>query len=158
MNNRWLTYLLLASLAYLAILTYLGRFPCIDRDETYFKAAGREWAATGRFAAPELRGIFELEPSLSEVWLPYPPLYPFLFGCVGKMFRFALDAITAFSIKPLLLASLGGVVTALLAFALGAYSLVAYIRGSTVVGWTSLMTVITFLSSVQLLVLGVIGE
>jgi dolichol-phosphate mannosyltransferase len=79
--------------------------------------------------------------------------YPF-----RKMFRFALDAITAFSIKPLMLASLGGVASALLAMALGAYSIVAYLRGSTVVGWTSLMTVITFLSSVQLLVLGVIGE
>jgi dolichol-phosphate mannosyltransferase len=79
--------------------------------------------------------------------------YPF-----RKMFRFALDAITAFSVKPLMLASLGGVASALLALALGAYSIIAYIRGSTVVGWTSLMTVITFLSSVQLLVLGVIGE
>jgi glycosyltransferase involved in cell wall biosynthesis len=79
--------------------------------------------------------------------------YPF-----RKMFRFALDAITAFSVKPLVLASLGGVLTSLLALALGAYSIVAYIRGSTVVGWTSLMTVITFLSSIQLLVLGVIGE
>jgi dolichol-phosphate mannosyltransferase len=79
--------------------------------------------------------------------------YPF-----RKMFRFALDAITAFSIKPLLLASLGGVVTALLAMVLGIFSIVAYVRGSTVVGWTSLMTVVTFLSSAQLLVLGVIGE
>jgi polyisoprenyl-phosphate glycosyltransferase len=79
--------------------------------------------------------------------------YPF-----RKMLRFALDAITAFSIKPLLMASLGGVVTALLAMALGIFSMVAYLHGSTVVGWTSLMTVITFLSSIQLLVLGVIGE
>jgi dolichol-phosphate mannosyltransferase len=79
--------------------------------------------------------------------------YPF-----RKMFRFALDAITAFSIKPLLLASLGGVVTALLALVLGVFSIAAYFHGSTVVGWTSLMTVVSFLSSVQLLVLGVIGE
>jgi dolichol-phosphate mannosyltransferase len=79
--------------------------------------------------------------------------YPF-----RKMFRFALDAITAFSIKPLLMASLGGVVTASLALLLAIFSMAAYFRGSTVVGWTSLMTVITFLSSIQLLVLGVIGE
>ena len=79
--------------------------------------------------------------------------YPF-----RKMVRFALDAITAFSIKPLQLASLGGLVTALIAVGLGAYSLAAWLRGSTVVGWTSLMTVISFLSSVQLLVLGVFGE
>ena len=67
--------------------------------------------------------------------------YPF-----RKMFRFAIDAITAFSIKPLRLASMGGVVAALLALALGAYSVAAHLRGSTVTGWTSLMAVITLLS------------
>jgi polyisoprenyl-phosphate glycosyltransferase len=79
--------------------------------------------------------------------------YPF-----RKMLRFAIDAITAFSIKPLRLASMGGAATALLALAFGAYSVVAHLRGSTVTGWTSLMTVITLLSSVQLVVLGIIGE
>ena len=67
--------------------------------------------------------------------------YPF-----AKMFRFAIDAITAFSIKPLRLASMGGAVMALLAIALGAYSVAAHLRGSTVTGWTSLMAVITLLS------------
>jgi hypothetical protein len=88
LNNRWLTYLLLASLAYLLVLTNVGRFPCIDRDETWYKAAGREWAATGRFAAPELRGSYGMEPPLEEVWLVYPPLYSFLFGCVVRMVGF----------------------------------------------------------------------
>ena len=77
---------------------------------------------------------------------------------VRKMVRFALDAITAFSIKPLRLASMGGAITALLGLVLGAYSVASYLRGSAVTGWTSLMTVMTFLSSVQLFVLGVFGE
>jgi hypothetical protein len=88
MNNRWLTYLLAASLAYLAVLTFWGRFPNIDGDEIWYKAAGREWATTGRFAAPELRGAYGLEPPLEEVWFAYPPLYPLLFGCLVKMFGF----------------------------------------------------------------------
>ena len=77
---------------------------------------------------------------------------------IRKMVRFALDAITAFSIKPLLLTSLVGLLTALFALVLGACSVYAYIRGSTITGWTSLMAVITLMSSVQLIVLGVFGE
>ena len=77
---------------------------------------------------------------------------------IRKMFRFALDAITAFSIKPLLLASLAGVLTAFFSLGLGAYSVISYFRGSTITGWTSLMAVTTLLFSVQLLVMGVFGE
>jgi hypothetical protein len=86
-KDRWLVRLLAASLAYLVILTTLGRFPH-PFDEIWFKAAGREWAATGRFAAPELRGAFHFEPPLEEIWLAYPPLYPALFGCFVKVFGF----------------------------------------------------------------------
>ena len=75
-----------------------------------------------------------------------------------KMIRFAVDAITAFSIKPLQLASLAGVASASVSLALAAYSLIAFVLRSTVTGWTSLMAVITFIGSVQLLVMGVFGE
>lgn len=75
-----------------------------------------------------------------------------------KMVRFALDAITAFSTKPLALASWAGVGMALVFCALLAYSLASWLRGETVVGWTSLMATVTLLGSVQLVVLGVIGE
>jgi dolichol-phosphate mannosyltransferase len=75
-----------------------------------------------------------------------------------KMFSFALDAITAFSIKPLLVTKVIGLATAGISFLLGLYSIIAYLAGSTIVGWTSLMMVITTLSSVQLIVLGVFGE
>ena len=74
------------------------------------------------------------------------------------MIRFAVDAITAFSVRPLQLASMAGIVTAMIAIALGVFSVTSWLRGGAVTGWTSLMTVITFLSSVQLLVLGVVGE
>jgi hypothetical protein len=88
MKDRWLIYLAVTAIAYMLLSTTVGRLPCVFTDEVFFKAAGREWAATGRFAAPELRGALELEPPLEKVWLAYPPLYPLLFGCFVKAFGF----------------------------------------------------------------------
>ena len=79
--------------------------------------------------------------------------YPF-----SKMLRLAIDAVTAFSIKPLALASFVGLVTAALALLLLIYSLISWIAHRTISGWTSLMAGIALLSSVQLFVLGIIGE
>jgi len=76
----------------------------------------------------------------------------------SKMVKFALDAITAFSIKPLLITSVLGGITAGVSLLLGAYSVIAYLAGKTVAGWTSLIMVITTLSSTQLFVLGIFGE
>ncbi len=82
--------------------------------------------------------------------------YPFY-----KMLRFAFDAITSFSIKPLALASWVGFVSGILAMFLLVYSLVSWLGwlgGPAVTGWTSLMCVIAFLGSTQLVVLGILGE
>jgi polyisoprenyl-phosphate glycosyltransferase len=77
---------------------------------------------------------------------------------LGKMIRFALDAVTAFSTKPLALASWAGIAMGLFSCALLAYSMVSWLRGEAVVGWTSLMATMTLMGSVQLVVLGVLGE
>ena len=80
--------------------------------------------------------------------------YPF-----SKMLRLAIDAVTAFSIKPLALASYVGLATAGLSLLLLVYSLISWLTPhKTVSGWTSLMAGIALLSSVQLFVLGIIGE
>ena len=79
--------------------------------------------------------------------------YPF-----RKMLRFALDAVTSFSTKPLALAGLLGLATAGVGFTLLCYTLGSWILGGTVSGWASLMTAMAFFSSVQLLVLGILGE
>ena len=63
-----------------------GRFAVTD--EVYFKSAGRNWATTGRFASPELTGFTSSVPPMSEVFFPYPPLYPFLFGVYTKIVGF----------------------------------------------------------------------
>ncbi len=75
-----------------------------------------------------------------------------------KMIRFALDAVTSFSTKPLIAATYLGGAVGLMAFFLAIYSIVQWFFGHTVQGWTSLIVVVLLLGSVQLFVLGIIGE
>jgi dolichol-phosphate mannosyltransferase len=75
-----------------------------------------------------------------------------------KMIRFAFDAITSFSIRPLKLASSLGILFAILGLIGLIYALVSWISGSTVPGWTSVIITSMILGSAQLLVLGIFGE
>lgn len=79
--------------------------------------------------------------------------YPFL-----KMVRFAIDAITGFSIIPLRIASILGIIMGVSSVMMLSYTLGSWAFGRTVEGWTSLSTIVLTISSVQLLVLGIIGE
>lgn len=76
-----------------------------------------------------------------------------------KMMKFAFDAVTSFSNKPLKLASLTGVVLSGVSFL---YLLVVvYLRlftARTVQGWASILAVNLFFNGVILVTLGVIGE
>lgn len=78
---------------------------------------------------------------------------------VLSLWRFALDAITAFSMMPLRFwAYLGGAVS-MFAMAYGGFIVVrTLIFGRDVPGYASLIAAITFFSGVQLIGLGVIGE
>jgi len=98
---------------------------------------------------------------LKQVALPYHrqarrqgatkyPLY--------KMIRFAVDAITGFSVKPLRLATYLGGFFALIGLIVLAYSLYHWLKGDAIQGWTSLIATIVIMGSTQLLVLGVFGE
>jgi polyisoprenyl-phosphate glycosyltransferase len=75
-----------------------------------------------------------------------------------KMFGFALDAITSFSVKPLRLAFYVAFVLCGVALALLVYSVYAYFAAETVRGWTSIVSVLLFFLAGQFLVLGLIGE
>ncbi len=75
-----------------------------------------------------------------------------------RMMRFALDAITGFSIVPLRVASILGMVMGVTSVTMLSYTLGSWAFGRTVEGWTSLTTIVLTVSSVQLLVLGILGE
>jgi glycosyltransferase involved in cell wall biosynthesis len=76
-----------------------------------------------------------------------------------KLWNYALEGITSFTIAPLKVAMYLGLAVAVLAFiyaAIVAYKTIMF--GNSVAGYPSLMVVILFLGGVQLLSIGVIGE
>jgi glycosyltransferase involved in cell wall biosynthesis len=77
----------------------------------------------------------------------------------GRLFQLALEGITSFSVFPLKLASLAGLLTALVTFGYGLYMLVrTLLFGNPVAGYPSLLLIVLFLGGIQLLALGMIGE
>ena len=76
-----------------------------------------------------------------------------------KLTKYALEAITAFSTTPLVLASVIG-----LLFCLISFLLILFIIGKTIIfgdptsGWPSLVCIIFMLSGIQLFFLGIIGQ
>ncbi len=79
--------------------------------------------------------------------------YPFT-----KMLRFAFDAVTGFSVKPLKIAIYLGALAGGLALLSLAYVFWSWLTGNVVPGWTSLIVVVLLLGSAQLFVMGIIGE
>ncbi len=77
---------------------------------------------------------------------------------LGKMIRLALDAVTGFSTAPLRFASHASVILAGASLLLLFYIAWGFFEGSPVQGWTSTMLVVVVLSSIQMFVLGMIGE
>lgn len=76
-----------------------------------------------------------------------------------KLWNFALDGITSFTVAPLKVASYVGMLIAAGSFAYGGFVIVrTLLFGDPVAGYPSLMVVILFLGGVQLMALGVIGE
>ena len=75
-----------------------------------------------------------------------------------KMLAFSLDGITSFSITPIRLVTLMGIIISLLSVLAGVYALFSKLFGVTVSGWTSIILSIWFLGGIQLISLGLIGE
>jgi len=76
-----------------------------------------------------------------------------------KLANLSLEGITGFSMVPLRMATLFGLLISLCAFIFGAYILLhTLFSGSDVPGYPSLMVMITFLSGIQLMTIGILGE
>ena len=77
---------------------------------------------------------------------------------LSKMLALAFDGITSLSIKPIKMIFVLGLIVALISFVGIIWAVVEAIIGNTVSGWASTTCIICFLSGVQLISIGVIGE
>ena len=76
-----------------------------------------------------------------------------------KMLAFAFDGITSFSVKPIRLVTVVGFLVFLVSVAMIIYAIVQNcLGGNTEAGWSSLMCSIWFLSGLQIMALGIVGE
>ena len=77
---------------------------------------------------------------------------------LSKMLNFAADGITSFSVKPLRIISVIGILCVLLSLVEMVYIIVAWIQGDVVAGWSSLLFSLWFIGGLLLLSIGIIGE
>ena len=82
-----------------------------------------------------------------------PTRYP-----LTKMLLLAWDGITSFSIRPIRLITLMGLLSLGVCIAVLLYVLYSKFFGYTVAGWTSLTIIVLLFSGIQLVSIGVIGE
>ncbi len=78
---------------------------------------------------------------------------------IGKLLELWFNGFTAFSVKPLRLATVMGIVFACGGFLYGIYTIIKkFVNPDVVVGFSALMAAVVFFGGVILLVLGIIGE
>lgn len=75
-----------------------------------------------------------------------------------KMLAFAWDGITSFSVRPLRLITLLGLLFMLVSVGIIAWALLTYSGGHAMRGWTSLLVSLWFVGGAILAALGIIGE
>ena len=76
-----------------------------------------------------------------------------------KLWNFALEGITSFSIAPLKIWTYVGLAGALLSFLYGSWIvLYTLVQGVAVPGYASMIVTVLFMGSLQLLSVGVLGE
>ena len=75
-----------------------------------------------------------------------------------KMLNFAIDGITSFSVQPLRIITILGLLCVGISIAEMIYILVAYFQGNVIRGWASLLFSVWFLGGLLLFSVGVVGE
>jgi glycosyltransferase involved in cell wall biosynthesis len=147
-------YRLIGKLSRVAIPQDTGDFRLLSRRAVEALRALRE---QHRF----MKGLF--------AWIGYPSIAveydrdPRLAGQTKfnywKLWNFAIEGITSFTIAPLKLATYFGLLVAMLAFvAMAVLITKTMLYGEPVKGYPSLMCVILFLGGIQLTALGMLGE
>ena len=77
---------------------------------------------------------------------------------LSRMVIFALDAVLGFSRRPLAIATYAGLFVGAFSLGLGVWSVVSWLLGMNVPGWTSLLSAIGLLFAFQMLFMGLLGE
>lgn len=75
-----------------------------------------------------------------------------------KMLSFAIEGITSFSIKPIRGITALGCFISLISIIMLIFSLIGYINGKTIPGWSSIMVSLWFLGGLLMFSIGLIGE
>lgn len=75
-----------------------------------------------------------------------------------KMVAFAFDGVTSFSVTPIRLVLVSGFISFFASLLFGLYFFALKFFGTTVTGWTSLITSIWLIGGLQLIAIGLIGE
>lgn len=75
-----------------------------------------------------------------------------------KMIGLAVDGVTSLSVKPLRMIMSFGMFVALVSFIGVLWALITALCGKSVAGWASMTCIVCFVSGVQLICLGIIGE
>jgi len=108
-----------------------------------------------------LRGLIE-SIGFNKCYLEYKPGNRTLGQSkytLKKMLLFAIDGITAFSVKPLRLAFFLGAFISFLSALYAGYALCIYFfSDKAIAGWTSILISVLLLGGVQLITLGIMGE
>ncbi len=132
-----------------------------------------------------LSSYFAMKRFVADEVLRYGQAYPYLVGLVlrstknivnvpvthrrresgqsgytlSKLFGLWLNGFTAFSVKPLRIASLFGMVFALLGFLYGIYTIVKkFVNPAVPVGFSALISAVVFIGGMLMLMLGMVGE
>jgi dolichol-phosphate mannosyltransferase len=75
-----------------------------------------------------------------------------------RMLRLAMDAITGFSVKPLTLAVYLAMMSGGLCLLFVVYAILSWFSGEAALGWSSLMVVVSMMSCLQFIMLGIQGQ
>lgn len=75
-----------------------------------------------------------------------------------RMIRFAIEGITSFSLIPLRIGILIGLLTSVISFLLMAHTFYLYMTGQTIPGWATIISATSFMFGILFIMLGIIGE
>ncbi len=153
-----------------------------------FGTAMNEWMASVMLGKPKdlyVSSYFAARRFVVDEMIKYESSYPYVIGLVlrttrnivnvdvnhrkrevgqsgytlGKLFALWINGFTAFSIKPLRIATVSGVTFAILGFIYGIYTVVKkFVNPDVPIGFSALMSAIIFMGGMMMLMMGMMGE